>query len=80
MSVHGLSVATDIRTYGVVTLNEECGFIQWVPNTIPFRPVVVKGYDRRSIRWWVSVLADTSCALPSAQNAWTVERHAAYLR
>ncbi|OSX59349.1 hypothetical protein POSPLADRAFT_1048687 [Postia placenta MAD-698-R-SB12] len=43
-----------IRTYGVVTLNEECGFIQWVPNTIPFRPVVVKGYDRRSIRWWVA--------------------------
>ncbi|KAG6335950.1 hypothetical protein ID866_3139 [Astraeus odoratus] len=24
-----------IRTYGVVTLNEECGFIQWVLNTIP---------------------------------------------
>ncbi|THG95872.1 hypothetical protein EW026_g5857 [Hermanssonia centrifuga] len=24
-----------IRTYGVVTLNEECGFIQWVHNTVP---------------------------------------------
>ncbi|VDB97094.1 unnamed protein product [Peniophora sp. CBMAI 1063] len=29
-----------IRTYAVVTLNEECGFIQWVPNTTPMRPVI----------------------------------------
>src|SRR6266567_2820411 len=27
-------IDSDVRTYGVVTLNEECGFIQWVPNTI----------------------------------------------
>ena len=44
----------DIRTYGVVTLNEECGFIQWVPNTIPIRPVLVKYYEARQIRNWVS--------------------------
>ena len=43
----------DIRTYGVVTLNEECGFIQWVPNTIPLRPVFLKYYDARGIRGWV---------------------------
>lgn len=43
----------DIRTYGVVTLNEECGFIQWVPNTIPLRPVLMKGYDARRIKSWV---------------------------
>jgi phosphatidylinositol kinase/protein kinase (PI-3 family) len=47
----------DIRTYGVVTLNEECGFIQWVPNTIPVRPVLLKAYDARNIRAWV-------CAIP----------------
>ncbi|KZV76007.1 hypothetical protein PENSPDRAFT_570505 [Peniophora sp. CONT] len=29
-----------IRTYAVVTLNEECGFIQWVPKTTPVRPVL----------------------------------------
>ncbi|KAL6309800.1 hypothetical protein BKA93DRAFT_723405 [Sparassis latifolia] len=41
-----------IRTYGVVTLNEECGFIQWVPNTIPIRPILMKGYERRNVRSW----------------------------
>ncbi|KAH7931163.1 hypothetical protein BV22DRAFT_1052917 [Leucogyrophana mollusca] len=47
-----------IRTYGVVTLNEECGFIQWVPNTIPVRPVLIKGYDARRIRSWSNELSD----------------------
>lgn len=51
--VDGLDV--DIRTYGVVTLNEECGFIQWVPNTIPLRPVLMKGYDARRIKSWVRI-------------------------
>ncbi|TFK72010.1 hypothetical protein BDN72DRAFT_869695 [Pluteus cervinus] len=41
-----------IRTYGVVALNEECGFIQWVPNTIPVRPVLIKSYDARRVRTW----------------------------
>lgn len=45
----------DIRTYGVVTLNEECGFIQWVPNTIPIRPVLTNIYDSKRIRSWVSL-------------------------
>ncbi|KAF8659134.1 hypothetical protein AX16_001904, partial [Volvariella volvacea WC 439] len=43
-----------IRTYGVVTLNEECGFIQWVPNTIPLRPVLHKAYNARRIKTWSS--------------------------
>ncbi|KAG6812100.1 hypothetical protein H0H92_004400 [Tricholoma furcatifolium] len=47
-----------IRTYGVVTLNEECGFIQWVPNTIPIRNVIVRYYDARQIRSWNSTMAD----------------------
>jgi serine/threonine-protein kinase ATR len=45
---------SDIRTYGVVTLNEECGFIQWVPNTIPIRPVLMRYYEARRIKSWVS--------------------------
>ena len=48
-----LASLADIRTYGVVTLNEECGFIQWVPNTIPIRPVLIKRYDARRVRSWV---------------------------
>lgn len=44
----------DIRTYGVVTLNEECGFIQWVPNTVPIRPILTKYYDARRVKSWVS--------------------------
>ncbi|KAJ7771049.1 hypothetical protein DFH07DRAFT_734832 [Mycena maculata] len=47
-----------IRTYGVVTLNEECGFIQWVPNTIPLRPVLIKGYDARRIKSWSAEMND----------------------
>ena len=45
--------STDIRTYSVVTLNEECGFIQWVPNTIPMRPILLKYYTARGIESWV---------------------------
>ncbi|EMD40504.1 hypothetical protein CERSUDRAFT_44292 [Gelatoporia subvermispora B] len=41
-----------IRTYGVVTLNEECGFIQWVPNTTPVRPILLSGYERRKAKHW----------------------------
>ncbi len=36
-----------------MTLNEECGFIQWVPNTIPMRPILVKAYEARRIKSWV---------------------------
>ncbi|EEB98915.1 hypothetical protein MPER_01492, partial [Moniliophthora perniciosa FA553] len=39
-----------IRTYGVVTLNEECGLIQWVPNTKPIRPILAKYYEARGIQ------------------------------
>ncbi|KIY53078.1 hypothetical protein FISHEDRAFT_34031 [Fistulina hepatica ATCC 64428] len=45
-----------IRTYGVVTLNEECGFIQWVPKTIPLRTILLKRYSAHGIPIWVSDL------------------------
>ncbi|KAE8234278.1 hypothetical protein CF326_g676 [Tilletia indica] len=38
-----------IRTYAVVTLNEECGFIEWVPNTIGFRNILTTLYTSRGI-------------------------------
>ena len=43
----------DIRTYGVVTLNEECGFIQWVPDTIAIRHVLLPLYEARGQKGWV---------------------------
>ncbi|RDB19974.1 Serine/threonine-protein kinase atr [Hypsizygus marmoreus] len=46
-----------IRTYGVVTLNEECGFIQWVPSTVPIRPVLIKSYEARRIKTWSTEMA-----------------------
>ncbi|KAE9410202.1 hypothetical protein BT96DRAFT_913020 [Gymnopus androsaceus JB14] len=47
-----------IRTYGVVTLNEECGFIQWVPHTRPVRPVLHKLYANRQVNPWSSEMSD----------------------
>jgi serine/threonine-protein kinase ATR len=39
-----------------VTLNEECGFIQWVPRTVPIRPVLTKTYDARGVKSWACIL------------------------
>ncbi|KAF8076761.1 hypothetical protein FPV67DRAFT_1472577 [Lyophyllum atratum] len=57
-----------IRTYGVVTLNEECGFIQWVPNTIPIRPVLIKSYEARRIRSWTSEMSDVFRRIKEAKD------------
>ncbi|KAF8592595.1 hypothetical protein K439DRAFT_1625944 [Ramaria rubella] len=45
-----------IRTYSVVTLNEESGLIEWVPNTVPMRPVLARGYEVRNISLWSAPL------------------------
>lgn len=37
-----------VRTYAVVTLNEECGLIEWVPNTVGLRPILSKLYSSRT--------------------------------
>ncbi|KAI5893599.1 uncharacterized protein SCHCODRAFT_02730130 [Schizophyllum commune H4-8] len=47
-----------IRTYGVITLNEECGFIQWVPNVTPIRPILTKLWASRGIPAYVSRQSD----------------------
>jgi serine/threonine-protein kinase ATR len=33
-----------IRTYAVLPLNETCGIIEWVPNTIPLRHILLERY------------------------------------
>ncbi|XP_066597912.1 serine/threonine-protein kinase atr-like [Prorops nasuta] len=38
-----------IRTYSVVPLNEECGLIEWVPNLVGFRPILLSLYQERKI-------------------------------
>jgi hypothetical protein len=43
----------DVRTYSVVTLNEECGLVEWVNNTIPVRAVLLKYYEQKGIKSWV---------------------------
>ncbi|KAG9317708.1 hypothetical protein JVU11DRAFT_1921 [Chiua virens] len=57
-----------IRTYGVVTLNEECGFIQWVPNTIPIRPVLMRYYEGRRIKNWTSEMGDAFRKIKEASD------------
>ncbi|KAL1743103.1 hypothetical protein HDZ31DRAFT_83646 [Schizophyllum fasciatum] len=49
-----------IRTYGVVTLNEECGFIQWVPNTSALRPILFQLWAARNIPGWCAIFANSS--------------------
>jgi Phosphatidylinositol 3- and 4-kinase len=55
-----LTSAADIRTYSVVPLNEECGLIEWVPNTVALRGILAKLYDARGIAIWVRCLIKTS--------------------
>ncbi|KAJ2934534.1 hypothetical protein H1R20_g2555, partial [Candolleomyces eurysporus] len=62
-----------IRTYGVVTLNEECGFIQWVPNTIPIRPVLVKIYEARRVKGWSSDMSETFKRIKVVSDAQAAE-------
>ena len=38
-----------VRTYSVVPLNEECGLIEWVRNTVPIRNIFKTLYDRRNL-------------------------------
>ncbi|KAL9937728.1 hypothetical protein V8E36_003273 [Tilletia maclaganii] len=63
-----------IRTYAVVTLNEECGFIEWVPNTIGFRNVLTTLYASKGISLYtpdVKPLLDEARLCPDSRR--TVE-------
>lgn len=45
-----------IRTYAVIILNEECGLIEWVPNTIAYRQILTKHYAALDIPMYTSDL------------------------
>lgn len=36
-----------IRLYSVAPLNEECGIIEWIPNLVGLRPVLMNLYKQR---------------------------------
>ncbi|CAE6445919.1 unnamed protein product [Rhizoctonia solani] len=38
-----------IRTYAVVILNEECGFLEWVLNTTGYRNIITGLYEQRGL-------------------------------
>lgn len=37
----------NIRLYSVAPLNEECGLIEWIPNLVGLRPVLIAIYKQR---------------------------------
>lgn len=40
---------TDIKTYAVTPLNEECGLIEWVENLKTLRDILLKLYKQKDI-------------------------------
>ena len=45
-----------IRTYSVIPLSEECGLIEWVPNTNTFRNILNKLYKSRGLQFSAATL------------------------
>ncbi|KAF7269206.1 hypothetical protein GWI33_017672 [Rhynchophorus ferrugineus] len=39
----------NIRLYSVAPLNEECGLIEWVPNLLGLRPIIMNLYKQRGL-------------------------------
>lgn len=37
-----------LRPYAVIPLNEECGLIEWVLNTIAYRNIIMKIYEKKN--------------------------------
>nr|XP_034192073.1 serine/threonine-protein kinase ATR [Osmia lignaria]XP_034192074.1 serine/threonine-protein kinase ATR [Osmia lignaria]XP_034192075.1 serine/threonine-protein kinase ATR [Osmia lignaria] len=52
-----------IRTYSVVPLNEECGLVEWVPNLVGFRPIIMNLYKERRIAISSRELRSMLCTL-----------------
>lgn len=38
-----------MRPYGVYPLNEECGILEWVPNLIPYRQILLEKYESKNL-------------------------------
>ncbi|KAL7294393.1 hypothetical protein TKK_0012398 [Trichogramma kaykai] len=52
-----------IRTYSVVPLNEECGLIEWVPNLIGYRHILMNMYKERNMLTTAKEIKSMTCAL-----------------
>ncbi|XP_015183049.1 PREDICTED: serine/threonine-protein kinase ATR isoform X2 [Polistes dominula] len=52
-----------IRTYSVVPLNEECGLIEWVPNLVGLRPILMNTYEEMGIAMQMKELKQILCSL-----------------
>ncbi|KAI4487089.1 hypothetical protein M0802_012043 [Mischocyttarus mexicanus] len=52
-----------IRTYSVVPLNEECGLIEWVPNLVGLRPILMNTYEEMGIAMHIKELKQVLCSL-----------------
>ncbi|XP_043497369.1 serine/threonine-protein kinase ATR-like isoform X1 [Polistes fuscatus] len=52
-----------IRTYSVVPLNEECGLIEWVPNLVGLRPILMSTYEEMGIAMQMKELKQILCSL-----------------
>ena len=46
-AVFGMKIAA--TTYSVVPVNEECGLIEWVDHTAPYRNILLSLYEKRNL-------------------------------
>ncbi|KAJ2945898.1 hypothetical protein O0L34_g4806 [Tuta absoluta] len=51
-----------IRTYSVLPLNEECGLIEWVPNLVGLRPILMHIYKQKGIHTSNRELKEMMCS------------------
>lgn len=49
-----------IRTYSVLPLNEECGLIEWVPNLVGLRPILIHIYKQKGKKTFYFVMYTSS--------------------
>lgn len=57
----------NIRLYSVVPLNEECGLIEWVPNLVGLRPVLMTIYKQKGCS--VALTANRNAKKHSCRHA-----------
>ncbi|XP_012551263.2 serine/threonine-protein kinase ATR [Bombyx mori] len=50
-----------IRTYCVLPLNEECGLIEWVPNLVGLRPILIHIYKQKGMHTSNKELKEMMC-------------------
>ncbi|XP_044758902.1 serine/threonine-protein kinase atr [Coccinella septempunctata] len=53
----------NIRLYSVAPLNEECGLIEWVPNLLGLRPILMGLYNQNGLGMRNSELREVVCDL-----------------